>query len=900
MADLLTTPRRHGLVAPPQPTTTALAHARNVGRSYRRGDTEVVAVADATCTIMPGDRIALVGPSGSGKSTLLHLLAGLDTPTSGELTWPALGERATLRPQKISVVFQSPSLLPQLSVIENVELPLLLVGSSTSLARAAARDTLARINLADLADKLPEELSGGQAQRVALARALVMQPRLMLADEPTGQLDHPTAQQVFDELFAALDGTDTALVVATHDRAIAERLQQSWRMAAWHVGRSQPMITSLWLSGLLARRPGRLLGAVVGVACTVALLVALGAFVSSSAATMTRRAVAAVPVDWQVLLAPGVDPATATQALHATTPTRAVATVGYVDVAGLTATTGGTVQTTGAGKVLGVDATYRQHFPSELRLLVGSLDGVLVAQQTAANLHAGVGDTVTIQRVGLPPVDVKVNGVVDLPYADLLFQAVGVPAGTAPQAPPDNVLLLPAAQWHTLFDPQVAARPDSVRTQLHVRLAQDLPSDPGAAFIAVQQLAHNFEARIAGSGVVGDNLTARLDGARADALYARVLFLFIGLPGAVLALLLTAAIVASGGGRRRQEQALLRVRGATTAQVLRLESVEALLVSIGGMLLGLLIAALAVRFLTPDTSLFDQSTWRWTLGASIVGLALAIGTVLAPAWRQARHSTVAAGRQVIGRARPPLWQRWYLDVIVLAIAAVMFWRTASTGYQLVLAPEGVPQTSVSYEAFLAPLGLWIGVGLLALRLWNSGLEHGGRVLRALFQPFAHGLSGIVADAMGRQRVLLTHGIVLVALAFAFAVSVALFNTTYAAQARVDAELTNGADVQVSGMTAGAPGSMLAQLAALPGVAAAQPLQHRFAYVGTDLQDIFGINPQQIGSVTHMANAYFANGDAQATLAKLSATPDGGARVRGNGEGFSTQSRRSAQLAAAKR
>lgn len=229
MTDLLTRTRAHGLAALPQPATT-LVQARAVGRSYRRGATEVVAVADATCTVNTGDRIALVGPSGSGKSTLLHLMAGLDTPTSGALTWPALGARAALRPQQVAVVFQSPSLLPQLSVIENVALPLLLVGSRDSLAQAAARDALARLNLAELADKLPEELSGGQAQRVALARALVARPRLLLADEPTGQLDHHTAQQVFDELFAALDGTDTALVVATHDLAIAERLQQTWRM----------------------------------------------------------------------------------------------------------------------------------------------------------------------------------------------------------------------------------------------------------------------------------------------------------------------------------------------------------------------------------------------------------------------------------------------------------------------------------------------------------------------------------------------------------------------------------------------------------------------------------------------------------------------------------------------
>ncbi|MEP7187606.1 MAG: ABC transporter ATP-binding protein [Roseiflexaceae bacterium] len=210
--------------------SVALATAQQARRVYQRGGETVVALQEATCTIAPGDRIALVGRSGSGKSTLLHLLGGLDTPTSGTVAWPAFGARATLRPTHVAFVFQMPSLLPPLTVVENVELPLLLGGIEQPAARAAAHDALERIDLASLADQLPEELSGGQAQRVAVARALAYRPRLILADEPTGQLDRPTAQHLFDVLLAALAGTDTALVVATHDRSVAERLDQTWQM----------------------------------------------------------------------------------------------------------------------------------------------------------------------------------------------------------------------------------------------------------------------------------------------------------------------------------------------------------------------------------------------------------------------------------------------------------------------------------------------------------------------------------------------------------------------------------------------------------------------------------------------------------------------------------------------
>lgn len=209
--------------------TPALVEAVGVGRNFTLGGQVVEALRPASFHVLPSERIALVGPSGSGKSTLLQLMAGLDAPTSGRISWPALGDAGTLRPGKIGVVFQASSLLPMLSLAENVALPLLLDGRIED-TREHACQALDLVGLGGLADKLPEELSGGQAQRVGLARALVAHPSLILADEPTGQLDHSTAQQVFDALLSALKGSKTALVVATHDAAIAARLRSVWRI----------------------------------------------------------------------------------------------------------------------------------------------------------------------------------------------------------------------------------------------------------------------------------------------------------------------------------------------------------------------------------------------------------------------------------------------------------------------------------------------------------------------------------------------------------------------------------------------------------------------------------------------------------------------------------------------
>jgi putative ABC transport system permease protein len=632
-------------------------------------------------------------------------------------------------------------------------------------------------------------------------------------------------------------------------------------------------VVTLWLKGLISNRSGRLITAALGVTLTVAMLAALGVFIASSAAAMTKRATESIPVDWQVQLVPGTDPAFVIQAAQKAAPVQQIEQVSYADVSSLKATTGGTVQTTGAGKVVGISPDYARQFPDEFRSLAGTMEGVLVAQQTAANLHVTAGDTVTIERIGLPPVDVIISGVIDLPYADSFFQAVGLPANAAPQAPPDNVLFLPADQWHNLFDPQSAIRPDTTRLQLHIRLRRDLPADPGAAFIRVGGWTRNLEARIAGSGVVGDNLAARLDGVRTDALYARVLFLFLGLPGVLLAAILTLAIAATGAERRQQEQALLRVRGATTTQILRLAALEGLVMGALGVIPGVGLGWLAVRLISPVSNLDWRTAFFWIGGAGLGGFLLSVIATLHPAWVQARQTSIAAARQIIGKENGPIWQNLYLDYILLVIAAAMFWRTAGIGYELVLAPEGVAQVSVTYEAFIAPLCLWIGSALLAMRVGKFYLTHGGRSFTVFFRSLAGNLTAIVFSALGRQKRRLAQGIALVALAVAFAFSTAIFNTTYDSQARVDAELTNGADVLVQGSSLAPAGDTLAELRALPGVTAAEPLQHRFAYVGADLQDLYGIDPARIGNVTQLANAYFANHDAQASLASLAARPD---------------------------
>ena len=192
---------------------------------------------------------------------------------------------------------------------------------------------------------------------------------------------------------------------------------------------------------------------------------------------------------------------------------------------------------------------------------------------------------------------------------------------------------------------------------------------------------------------------------------------------------------------------------------------------------------------------------------------------------------------MVGALRPRLRSRW-------PAPALVYWQASRNGYQLVLAPEGVPQVSVNWYALLAPVLGWIGAGLLAYRLADLVLARGRAPLARALRPLAGELSPTVAATMGRQRRLLARAVALVALTAAFAGSTAVFNSTYQQQAEVDARLTNGADVTVTE----SPGAHVGPRArprgsrSVPGVRSVEPLQHRFAYVGADLQDLYGVRP----------------------------------------------------------
>jgi putative ABC transport system ATP-binding protein len=206
-------------------------------KSYREGDREHVVLDRAVASIAVGERVAILGPSGSGKSTLLNLVSGIDLPDGGtvrvdgtDLTALSERDRTLFRRRRLGFVFQFFNLLPTLTVLENLLLPMELKGRVGAEEEARARELLGEVGLADRADTFPDRLSGGEQQRVAVARALVHEPALVLADEPTGNLDQDTGGRVADLLDRLVASRRRTLVVVTHSRELAARMDRVLRL----------------------------------------------------------------------------------------------------------------------------------------------------------------------------------------------------------------------------------------------------------------------------------------------------------------------------------------------------------------------------------------------------------------------------------------------------------------------------------------------------------------------------------------------------------------------------------------------------------------------------------------------------------------------------------------------
>ena len=743
--------------SPPLPTarsgcaTGGSRHDRRAARALRRAPRAPSARArprpsrssPPTARSAPATRIALVGPSGSGKSTLLHLMAGLDEPTVGIVDWPAIGERAALRPGPVAVIFQGPSLLPPLTVVENVALPLILDGHARGATRATApRLALERLGLLDAgATSCPRRSPAARPSASRSARALAGRAaRSMLADEPTGQLDRASGAEVVDALLRPRPSTPAPRWSSPPTtRPSPSACRERWEM---HSGRlvtadeGAGMVALTWLRGL-RRPPARRL-----------LATAAGRRGRRGAARLRRhvpvvddveddraRRSARVPVDWQVEARAGANPARRARDRCAASPgvTRALP-VSFADTTGLAAPRpAARRRPPDPARCSASPPATRTAFPGELRMLAGAGRRAARPADGGQPPRAGRATRSTIGRAGGAPARCASPASSTCRRPTRCSSRSARRSGAQPQAPPDNVDPAPAARCSTRVD---ARRPG--HDQVHAALSHAPARQPE------RRLHEGLRQRPQPRDAPGRRRARRRQprhrarqGARRRALRA------------------AAVPVPRRAGRdpRRARDRLDRAAGAGPPPPRRWRCCAPAAPPPAGSC-GIALAETALgrrrrrrgRPRPPRSrsaaSLRHRELRRRARSPPCCGpaaprsraCAIAAAAIALPAWRDARALTVAGQRRQVGRAdRAPWWARYGLDFAALAGAALVYWQASRNGYQLVLAPEGVPQVSVNWYALLAPVLAWIGAGCSIYRLADLVARRGRAPLARLLR-----------------------------------------------------------------------------------------------------------------------------------------------------------------------
>lgn len=637
----------------------------------------------------------------------------------------------------------------------------------------------------------------------------------------------------------------------------------------------------------LLRTPGRTVVRVVVLAAAVALVGAMILFIGHSLSTMTSSSVRSVPLDWQAPV--GSRPAAERAALAVSKQQGVLDAVpaATAPFAGAThVKTGAGIFRSASGSILAVPQRYTQNIHT-IRFLRGSLlpGQVVLDQQLAATLQAQPGDMVSFAaRAGRPPVRLRVSGISVVTAGDILFQPLNPVLGPAPAQPPVEIAVMTVGTFAQKLAPQLPTIassgglpgiPGSVPgTQWQVQAQVDpaqLTGGPAQALRQATGLRNRIQSSLPGQVSFVDNLSESLNVATGDALYAETLYIMLALPGALIALGLAYLAALGTVERDRRDLSLLRARGASRRGLVALAGIESLLVGIVAGVLGSGIALLALRLVHVGHG--PLTLWHVvaTVGGCIALAVLGAAAARLGAGAAALRGEVAEGRRP-QRSRKPLWQKLYVDVAALVVSGLVYWLTARTGFSAVVNPDSNPTLSLSIYMFLAPACLWLGAALLLVRLRGALLE---TVARRVTGGRARTLSGLLLASAGRRSAAINRGLLLVGLLLAFGVNLGIFAATYNQQARVDAQLTLGADVVASAPAEALMSHELQQkIAQVPGVAGTTALDHSYAYVGPDLQDTFGVNAATLTNGTTLRDSYFIGGTASRLLAQLRAHRDG--------------------------
>jgi putative ABC transport system permease protein len=643
---------------------------------------------------------------------------------------------------------------------------------------------------------------------------------------------------------------------------------------------------SLALAGL-RRRPTRTALRIGVVAAAVGLLAGMILFIGNSLRTASASAVREVPLDLQAPVT-SLDKAQRAAAGVAHQPGVAYAAASATAPFASAEHSGALTSQTSRGAVLAVPPDYPNTIHT-FRFLQGGLKpgGVVLDQQMAATLQARLGDTITLRATPkAPPQRYPVTGVALITAPDTLFQPLNPLLGPAPAQPPENAAIMLTGTFARTLAPQLptistgaagaSAQPGSqAGTQWQVQAQLDsgplTAGSPSQALKRSTQTVNRLQAALPGQVRFVDNLSDSLNSAAGDALYAQTLFLLLAVPGALIALGVAYLAALGTGDADRRDLALLRARGGRPRDLVTIAAVESVIIGVVAGVLGSALGWAAVQLLVSGGAQLSLGRGAATLGAGVALAILGSGAARIAATRGAITAEVTEGRRTTVRERVPTWRRYYLDLIALALSGLIYWLTIRTGFSAVLSPDSNPTLSLSVYMFFGPALLWIGATLLLVRLRGRFMAWLAR--RAARKPGS--LGSLLVSSLGRRAVAVNRGLVVIGLLLAFAVSLGVFTATYDQQARVDAQLTLGADVTVTsppGTVASA--NLPARVATVPGVRGTTAIDHSYAYVGPDLQDTFGIDPANIRQGTSLRDSYFLGGGADQMMNRLASTHDG--------------------------
>ena len=655
------------------------------------------------------------------------------------------------------------------------------------------------------------------------------------------------------------------------------------------------MNTGIHIWQLLNRERRRTLAAAMGVAIAAALMMSVVLFGSASSTTVTRRALAALPVDAQAILAPGADRAAATATIQADPAVRTTQSFDLVHFDTASLSKAGAATQTSSGVIVGIEPGF-QASTGLFKLSGGTAASgqIAVSRDFATNLGLTPGDTVTISLPGGQRTDLRVSGIVDVTGADLILGPVDPAHRAIAGNPPVNVAVTdPAtlaklaaqvpggavasspgansASGSTGSSPVIVPEPAVLHEILVGYDHKLLPGNPGDAQAWLDLVRRRIEGAGAGTITIADDASASLEPVAKDLAWGQVLFIFLALPGVALALALSRFAAESSAEATRRHAALLRARGASHRRLVALFLGLTVLTAVLGAVLGA-VAGTGLALAVFGTELAAASPVATILGgfAFTVVLTTLLATLAASLpLRDQLRAELVAGRQELGRSRPPLWLRLHLDLVALAAAGVVWWLVGGSGVHPVLNAEGNPTVTLALTSFLAPFLLWTGGTLFLLRV-TARLLAGGRfatLLGALLGPGGELAGRSLASRAGAA----SRAIVLLALAVSFAMSTLIFDSTYRQQQRVDAALTLGADLKAV-PTATVDATAAAAVAG-PDVAAVSPFVDRVVYVGSEAQDLLAIDPVSLPRVATLSNSFFQDTTSSAAMQALATQPD---------------------------